>query len=429
MAKAKGGAPAPKAAIKTSQKVPRERPAANKIEKSQNAKKRPCNSLGSKGPLILPSLAKAMLNQLGDATRASLRAKLSGIGGIKVFSLFAGSELQDLCSAVLAQVLRLPHGCGMRTIAACECNPGKQAFIQHVIEGSKGDRCIFKYVHDLKQDAAPCAVHGQSCTVPDSARIVVGGWSCKSLSKANKAYQMGQHSSCLRHGTGTSGSTFHDMLAFLDRHETVLCYIGENVDDVLRLESDNRAAIAELFTAMGWCLHVFEVEASSHGLPQWRRRAWIIAVHCGRAGITSKEANDALRKVEATVRRLEVDCVPLEELLLPNDDEYVQAVNARYDAAAAVRAAAPRDEGKWRADLLTVLREVGYSWRDLKMPAEYEGNPRVHALTERERTAHLMPGYTVPHMIRYIPHPEPCLATCVRIQFIDIGVGMHIANA
>eukprot|EP00974_Lingulodinium_polyedra_P026493 2556867-Lingulodinium_polyedra.AAC.1 len=81
----------------------------------------------------------------------------------------------------------------MHAIVACECNPANQAVIQRVIDGSKGDRCIFQYMHDLKPDAVPCAVHEQKSTVPDSARVAVGGWSCKSLSKANKAYQLGQH--------------------------------------------------------------------------------------------------------------------------------------------------------------------------------------------------------------------------------------------
>eukprot|EP00974_Lingulodinium_polyedra_P021076 2036314-Lingulodinium_polyedra.AAC.1 len=59
---------------------------------------------------------------------------LEGIRRIEVFSLCAGSELQDLCSASFAQVLGLPDECGMRTIVACECNPAKQAFIERVID-------------------------------------------------------------------------------------------------------------------------------------------------------------------------------------------------------------------------------------------------------------------------------------------------------
>ena len=163
--------------------------------------------------------------------------------------MFSGTDIQDACSRTIAELLGCPGA--LDTIAACECVASKQAFIHHVIDQSCGAKCIFNKVGDLTEDLAPCSVHGKRCNVPQTAPYCCRWLSCGSLSKANKAHQQGAHAQCLRQGTGTSGSTFQDGLDFLEVHTEVRCFIGENVDDVLRLTSDNRAAIMDLFTEGG----------------------------------------------------------------------------------------------------------------------------------------------------------------------------------
>ena len=69
---------------------------------------------------------------------------------------------------------------------------------------------------------------------------------------------------------------------------------------------------------------ICEGEGSEHGLPQERRRAWLVAVHCGRSGIDPKEAAQALRRD----RKPGVDAIGM-ELLDHSDPAVVAAATAK----------------------------------------------------------------------------------------------------
>ena len=154
----------------------------------------------------------------------------------------------------------------------------------------------------------------------------------------------------------------------------------------LEVECRQQGGDHGLFTDRGWRLHIFEIEASQHGLPQWRRRAWIVAVHCGRAGVDPNEAVKALKQVEATVRTLGMERIPLSEFVLSSTDPYIQAPSLDGGATTAGSQGRDSDEDKWRELLLSCVRDAGYSWRNLQLPKEYESNAWVQAMSERERT-------------------------------------------
>ena len=342
-------------------------------------------------------------------------AELGAVGGVKVLSLFSGTEIQDLCGQ--ATFAHFGHGGAYETIAACECKGAKQNFIKHIVDAGRCDKCIFAWASSLVSDdgAAPvayCMAHMQNCRVPRGASLLTGGWSCKNLSKASVSYPQGQHNSCLRNGTGTSGSAFHDLLHVLGAFTEVKMYIGENVDDVLRVKSDNRLAIVELFTARGWQLRLFELEAADYGLPQKRKRAWLIAIHPCRASVAMNEVSEVLAKVERTLRSLVLpatSALPLSDFFLPASDPYIkaqleeaqQAYERRLQNAAAAgmgtsaagSASAAAGGGKdhksqspWQETLLDLLRESGFSWSDLVLPDDMQENVTVKAMPERSRT-------------------------------------------
>lgn len=94
--------------------------------------------------------------------------------------------------------------------------------------------------------AAKCASHGQRCQVPDGddAPLALGGWSCKDLSKLSVGYNKGNHARILEEQKGTSGTTFRDLLHFLDV-KGIKIFIGENVEDLTSMESQNRSYVEQ----------------------------------------------------------------------------------------------------------------------------------------------------------------------------------------
>ena len=129
-----------------------------------------------------------------------------------------------------------------QTLWACETMPAKQRWIAAYMHDGK-DVCVFTDISELHKTPY-CAVHKRLGCEVSLGHIAIAGFSCKSLSKMNVAYQKGSHDSALRSGTGSSGETFFGLLWMLDRFQPPV-YIGENVEDLMQVGSDNRAALLE----------------------------------------------------------------------------------------------------------------------------------------------------------------------------------------
>ena len=125
---------------------------------------------------------------------------------------------------------------------ACESIPWKRRWIHEFMHG-KDDRCIFTDVCSLRT-VAECSVHKQHCS-PVRTHIAIAGFSCKTLSKANKAYMSGSASTALRDASGTSGETFLGVLNTLEECQPPV-WVGENVEDLGLISSDNRQALLEV---------------------------------------------------------------------------------------------------------------------------------------------------------------------------------------
>ena len=101
-------------------------------------------------------------------------------------------------------------------------------------------------------------MHGRSCQVPDGddAPLALGGWSCKDLSKLS-----------LEEQRGTSGTTFRDLLSFLDA-KRIKIFIGENVEDLTSIESQNRAYVEQAMWPSSSTLQLFQrFKAMPHAFP------------------------------------------------------------------------------------------------------------------------------------------------------------------
>ena len=136
-------------------------------------------------------------------------------------------------------------GSGSKYVATSmsEMNPIKQKFIFTIMHPG-GKTCCFKQVGGMAGRVADCATHGGQCIVRVGT-VVIGGFTCKDMSNMNPHKKSGHTKSCLRDGTGKSGTAFHEMLSVLDGHEEIVWFFGENVDELLDAFSDNRVALIE----------------------------------------------------------------------------------------------------------------------------------------------------------------------------------------
>ena len=133
------------------------------------------------------------------------------------------------------------------TKCCAEAGQRKAKFIQRVVHAGKDSCCIFRDVADISKQTAPCWVHGSDdkakrCRVL-AASVSLGEWSCKGLSKANPKWASNRHA--IREGSTTSGTTFAALISFLQSKPNLVWYIGENVDEICNLSSDNREAMFE----------------------------------------------------------------------------------------------------------------------------------------------------------------------------------------
>jgi hypothetical protein len=139
------------------------------------------------------------------------------------------------------------------TKAACECETLKQHWIKRIMCDDE-DLCIFGRVEGMGGIAAPCSNHDQDCKIPDHCHIGICGWSCKDLSMLKKlAAHLRAHA--LRYGTGTSATTLRGLANFLLNHP-VLVYVGENLDELANLDSDNAAFVHEIFSLCGYAIGI-----------------------------------------------------------------------------------------------------------------------------------------------------------------------------
>ena len=128
-----------------------------------------------------------------------------------------------------------------KTIWSCENVQCKQQWIRCVAEP---DSCLFTDICGLS-DHPYCTVHqGHGCEAQPS-HIAIAGWSCKSLSKLNLAYQKGNFVNALRTQSGSSGETFSGLCSYLRKNQPPI-YLGENVEEMCDVLSDNRIAYEEV---------------------------------------------------------------------------------------------------------------------------------------------------------------------------------------
>jgi site-specific DNA-cytosine methylase len=343
------------------------------------------------------AIAKSMLNKFTARELEDLKQKVREIGTLRVTSLFSGSELQSLCGTVLFSLLEGEFIC----VACSEHDEAKANFIKNIVHAGSECCCIFKSVSGMHQPLAPCWAHGGECAVPE-ATLAIGGWSCKGLSQANMHAARGGTQHAIRAGTTSSGSTFKDMMGFLDSCPSITVLVAENVAEILKAQSDNALAVAQTFAEHGWIARTTHVKYNLYGNRTMRHRAWIYAVHADRLGLSVEQCNEMLARAVATLERMQVPPpLELEQTLLSEGDSHVVSTRVKMLEK---RSASQPGEAEWQRQLSRMLERAGLTWRDCRPPAEHVGEPGFESLLEREKMTFAMTLLT---------HPKA--------TFIDVG--------
>jgi site-specific DNA-cytosine methylase len=119
--------------------------------------------------------------------------------------------------------------------------------------------------------------------------LLVAGWSCKDLSRLSKDYAQKNNSNVLEEKRGSSGQTLEGLLQYL-RNDAPPVYIGENVDEIIDVFSENRLYLISAMRGAGYVTDVVKVDSSEYGHWTKRVRAYIVAFNLEKCELSDSEA-------------------------------------------------------------------------------------------------------------------------------------------
>ena len=277
---------------------------------------------------------------------------------------------------------------------SCERQKPLQDWISGVFEeAGVACGCCFCRAEEMGQDQAWCAKHGRLCDVP-GVDILIAGTSCKDFSKASNAQREYKGSGTLVLGlptsTGGSAETFHGLCCYLARH-AVSIVLFENVDTVDELPDDqsqkplatttNLEVVVNELEQAGLCVLSLLTDSALFGLPQQRRRYYLLAVKSAGSAHFSF-AHIPLSEVFSTVRSFVSVCQRsspcASELILDQASGHVEAELNR-------RLAAGTKESTYNVSAyVNQFQGLGLRWGDVELPQRVKDTPWFPTLSHRE---------------------------------------------
>ena len=282
------------------------------------------------------------------------------------------------------------------TAFACESDKRKQKFLTECM--FKDDRCIFNDICTMGGCTAVCGIHSRpmlgdeqsECPIEvdkNALTMCVCGMSCKDLSSMNMKFP--NKANVLSGGGGSTQKTFNGLLEFLGAHHPTV-WIGENVDDLSKLQSDNRAFMLNELEKIGYVGETAFLDASKFGAATARKRTWILALHCDKLHIDAGKARSILKKMMLFIGTLRLEAMPLNNFLLKDSEPWAEAV---YEHLVQVQSHAPtkgqpqppKKGEKWARDLKKLLKKKGIAWSKCKPPKTVVDGRWYATLPARDR--------------------------------------------
>ena len=191
--------------------------------------------------------------------------------------------------------------------------------------------CAFTDCEVLGTSKATCTMHKKqspvcNCTIPDWLSMLVAGFSCKDLSRANQnkgALQGADLWNALQ-TPGGSAQTMHAVVNLVKATQ-IDALVLENSDELAG--TIHSAALDEFLNALdeqGFDCHAYVMNSSDYALPQERKRCYIIGVRRPNKTFALREGNVAFfEKVKSLLKQFATPGPCVVNCLLPNDDPNV----------------------------------------------------------------------------------------------------------
>ncbi|CAK9069202.1 unnamed protein product [Durusdinium trenchii] len=260
-----------------------------------------------------------------------------------------------------------------------------------------GEFCMYKDATKLLDDSSrQCAMHcGKPCRLPEKLTCFSAGFSCTSYSMLSKdatknATAMQKAKDDDPEGHVASVTTFHACLDVVDTSRPTWA-IFENVESIDReVDPDTQTNLQLCLAALeerGYVARSFLLDALWYGLPQSRRRVYIVCLAVGDREIGCS-AEDFFNSVENLLGKLYMDAPPADEFLLPDDDprvlQYLDTLKSERDKKLSKDEEKEERLEKWMALHMSVAEKRGIEW-PLQIHPDIRQSEWFGILTERAK--------------------------------------------
>lgn len=251
-------------------------------------------------------------------------------GDLKIVSLCSGSEMLSVAMDALSkELLKQQIHIDIRVPCICEVDETKRRWCMAVQEQlhpqDSQNMCAFTDVTSFIDGEGFCERHGKTCVLPDHLDGVVAGTSCKDFSRANPNRRRLSGDAILATGSspGKSADTLRGTFSVIDKR-TPEFVILENVDTLD--EADHAAGldfVLQELGARGYDTQAFLVDSSEYGLPQARKRVFVLAVLSPGRKFRVKNYSRFFERVTDVLLACKLRGPGLLHVLLQDDDEFV----------------------------------------------------------------------------------------------------------
>ena len=239
--------------------------------------------------------------------------------------------------------------------------------------------CCFNDVMDLQKPKASCCRHEEDCVVPTDILGYACGFSCCPYSKYNAKssanrgavarVESGEHTG--EDGVDTAIGNFkyiakaRPLLSFMENVEEFDDDgLAGNDDDAEVLKSilGNMGALRTMFEDDGFAFAALLVNALDYGLPQARKRVYLVAVPLDHELLQVVPTAGFTTELEAMMKSLILSMRPLGLFLLPDDDPCLQRELERLQHAKAQAKDKLEKDTKWQVLKSTDATGIGGTW-------------------------------------------------------------------
>lgn len=305
----------------------------------------------------------------------------------------------------------------------CEKAPMKQNYLLNLPHISVNSACCcFDNVMNLKNKTARCIRHDRDCEVPEEDIFSFAcGFSCCPYSKLNPkanssrgaVARVDSGESPASDGVDTALGNFEyiskarPLMSFMENVEE---FDDEPQDDeaaLMKFIESNMAYLRSKFEDEGFILASFLMNARDYGLPQSRKRMYLVAIPLDHPSLVTVPTPMLSGEIEMIVRALMLPTRALAEFLLQDDDPCVSAELERMQECKAQAKDKLDKDTKWQDEHQRVFKQHGFVWGRLKPIPRLAECPWFQAALPREKD-----------ILTLMPHVMPNIKRC------DAGQGI-----